>query len=104
MAPIRIVDNTPNQANFHAYSSNACSTGIQWFKEKGRLKPRDHTPNAGDIIFFDLEQDGISEHVGIVVKMENGMVHTVESNSNDECRLIEYILNGIFVYGYGVIK
>lgn len=32
---------------------------------------------AWDIIFFDLEGDGLTDHVGIVEKCENGVVYTV---------------------------
>ena len=42
------------------------------------------------IIFFDWDnkygagpQDGGSDHVGIVVKVENGVVYTVEGNCSD---------------------
>lgn len=37
-------------------------------------------------IFFDWKQDGISNHVGIVEKVENGTVYTIEGNSENECR------------------
>jgi len=33
-----------------------------------------------------MGQDGIPDHVGIVQKMENGIVYTVEGNSGDACR------------------
>ena len=32
--------------------------------------------NHGDIIFFDWESDGTSDHVGIVEKCENEEVYT----------------------------
>ena len=41
----------------------------------------------GMIIFFDWESDGESEHVGIVEKVENGIVYTIEGNSGDSCRI-----------------
>ena len=48
-------------------------------------------------IFFDLDnkgssgvQDGLSDHVGIVEKVENGVVYTVEENSGDSCRINQY--------------
>lgn len=45
----------------------------------------------GDIIFFDWESDGTSDHVGIVEKCENEKVYTIEGNSNDDmCRQKEY--------------
>ena len=47
-------------------------------------------PSAGQIIFFDWDnkglsgpQDGQSDHVGIVEKCENGIVYTIEGNSGD---------------------
>ena len=46
------------------------------------------------IIFFDWAdesgQDGLSDHTGIVQKVENGKVYTVEGNSGDSCRVNEY--------------
>ena len=36
---------------------------------------------TSDIIFFDWEGDGTTDHVGIVEKCENGTVYTVEGNS-----------------------
>jgi len=58
--------------------------------------------NHGDIIFFDWENDGNSDHVGIVEKTENGKVYTVEGNSNeDTCRKKEYDINSEVICGYG---
>ena len=37
-----------------------------------------------------MGQDGIPDHVGIVQKMENGIVYTVEGNSGDDCRENRY--------------
>ena len=42
-------------------------------------------PAPGMIIFFDWDdengQDGLSDHTGIVEKVENGRVYTIEGNS-----------------------
>jgi len=40
----------------------------------------------GMIIFFDWEPDGKPNHVGIVKKVENGYIYTVEGNSSDAVR------------------
>ena len=42
------------------------------------------------IIFFDWDSDGETDHVGIVQKVENGIVYTVEGNSGDSCRVNQY--------------
>lgn len=82
-----------------------CPTGIQWFKEHQQWKPRGSIPQPGDIIFFDWENDKVSDHVGIVERVENNIVYTIEGNSiNDECRQRNYEINSQFIYGYGAIK
>lgn len=82
-----------------------CPTGIQWFQLHERWQGRQYTPEPGDIIFFDWQNDGISDHVGIVEKVENGTVYTIEGNStNDECRQNSYPLGSIYIFGYGIIK
>ena len=53
----------------------------------------------GDIIFFDWKDkhDGHSDHVGIVQKVENGRVYTIEGNSSDSCRQRDYDINSFDV-------
>ncbi len=54
------------------------------------------------IIFFDWESDGESEHVGIVEKVENGIVYTIEGNSGDSCRINQYFIGNYQILGYSV--
>lgn len=46
-------------------------------------------------------QDGSSDHVGIVEKVENGRVYTVEGNSGDSVRQNSYPIGYYEIYGYG---
>lgn len=39
---------------------------------------------VGDIIFFDWENDGETDHTGIVEKTENNTVYTIEGNSSGD--------------------
>lgn len=84
----------------------ACNDGIAWFKQKNQwIEPTD-IPITGDIIFFDWAKDGIdgsSDHVGIVeyYDIEKNIVHTVEGNSNDECKQREYSKDDNQIMGYG---
>ena len=46
------------------------------------------TPSAGDIITFNWDKDtqqndGWADHIGIVEKVENAIIHTIEGNSNN---------------------
>ena len=80
---------------------SGCVDGSNWFKGNGQWKDRSYEPSAGDIIFFDWEGDGETDHVGIVGKCENGVVYTVEGNSGDACRQKQYTVGSSSIYGYG---
>ena len=70
---------------------------------------RSITPTPGMLIFFDWvdeesgSQDGRADHVGIVAKVENGRVYTIEGNSGDSCREQSYPLENQWILGYGML-
>lgn len=85
-----------------------CVDGVSWFQSQGLWQGRDYEPQPGDIIFYDWDnkgssgpQDGLSDHVGIVEKVENGIVYTVEGNSGDACRQRQYSVGYYEILGYG---
>ena len=75
---------------------------VDWFIERGQWQGRDYVPSPGDIIFFDWESDGLADHVGIVEKVEDGLIYTVEGNSGDRCVENRYSLGSAPVYGFGL--
>lgn len=79
-----------------------CVNGSQWFKDRGQWQDSGFTPEAGQIIFFDWEGDGETDHVGIVERCEGGIVYTVEGNSGDACRQRSYPVGSSSIYGYGI--
>ena len=87
-----------------------CVNGVQWFKDRGQWADGSFEPAPGMIIFFDWDspdgasgpQDGLSDHVGIVQKIEDGRVYTVEGNSGDSCRQKSYPLGYYEILGYGI--
>ncbi|MCI8525382.1 MAG: CHAP domain-containing protein [Oscillospiraceae bacterium] len=78
-----------------------CTAGIQWFQDAGLWQDRTFEPRPGDLIFFDWEADGVSDHVGIVEKTENGTIYTVEGNCNDACKQSAYALGSEVIFGFG---
>lgn len=81
----------------------ACaSQGVPWFKERGEWQDNGYIPSCGDIIFFDWEGDGEADHVGIVEKVENGRIYTIEGNSDDRCKENSYPLRYSGIFGFGV--
>ena len=79
-----------------------CSDGVAWFQQHGQWQDGSFTPSAGHIIFFDWDGDGETDHVGIVEKVENGTVYTIEGNSSDSCRQRSYSIASKVIYGYGI--
>ena len=83
-----------------------CVNGVDWFKGCGQWLDNSAEPTPGMIIFFDWDdetgQDGQSDHTGIVEKVENGRVYTVEGNSGDSVRQNSYPVGYYEILGYGV--
>lgn len=77
-----------------------CPDGVDWFKAHGRWKDGKAVPMTGATIFFDWNGDGISDHVGIVERVENGTVYTVEGNSGDVVRQNGYYIGSDTILGY----
>ena len=69
---------------------------IQIFKRLGIWnEDGTSTPKAGDIITFNWDQNsqpnnGFADHIGIVESVSNGIIHTIEGNSNDQVRRNTY--------------
>lgn len=83
----------------------ACtSQGVPWFQERGQWQDNTYTPNPGDLIFFNWDQDKWIDHVGIVEKVENGRIYTIEGNSGDACEQNSYPLEDSQIYGYGILN
>ena len=78
--------------------------GGSWFERHDQWLDKESSPEPGDLIFFDWQQDGDRDHVGIVTSVKDGMVFTVEGNSSDRCRQKRYYLDDPVIYGYARIK
>ena len=88
-----------------------CGNGVQWFQERGQWLDGSAEPVPGMIIFFDWDnkggsgpQDGEADHVGIVQKVENGIIYTIEGNSGNLCRVNRYPVGQYEIMGYGVLR
>ncbi len=86
-----------------------CINGVDWFKERNQWADNNIEPTPGMIIFFDWDnkgssgpQDGLSDHTGIVEKVENGIVYTVEGNTGDSCAERQYSVGHYEILGYGI--
>ena len=66
-----------------------------------------YIPVAGDLVFYDWEQDGISDHVGLVVEVtpateeEAAKLITLEGNVEDRVQYMSYALDNPVILGFG---
>lgn len=75
---------------------------VDWFRERDQWQYRDYEPNPGDLIFYDWENDGIADHVGIVERVENGLIYSVEGNVDDRCIENSHYIGTTSIYGFGL--
>lgn len=82
---------------------SGCGTGVNWFQSRGQWLPGSATPEPGMLIFFKWygSDATITDHVGIVERVENGRVYTIEGNSNDMVRRNSYPVGYGEIVGYG---
>ena len=87
----------------------SCVNGVQWFKDRGQWLDGFDEPLPGMIIFYDWDkhgqlgqQDGRADHTGIVWKVENGYVYTIEGNLSDKCMTSRRPIGEYQILGYGV--
>jgi len=85
-----------------------CTGGSNWFKNRDLWRDNSYEPRPGDIIFFDWNnkgssgpQDDVPDHVGIVERVEDGVIYTVEGNSGDSCCQRSYSVGHYEIFGFG---
>lgn len=88
-----------------------CEKHIELFKKLNSwVEDENRVPNAGDIIFYDWEDNGIgdnrgnSDHVGIVEKVSGSTITVIEGNINNSVGRRTLQVNGKYIRGYGVPK
>lgn len=62
--------------------SARCQTLYDNFSKQQRLIPASSEPKPGDLIFFQNKTVGQTNHIGIVVSVENGKINTIEGNTS----------------------
>ena len=77
-----------------------CKFSADYFRKNGKFVKRGEAePQEGWQIFFGSY--GNESHTGLVEKVENGRVYTIEGNSTDAVRANNYSLNYTRISGYG---
>ena len=58
-----------------------CQEAINLAKPMGIFYDRTHTPKPADVIYFDNNKDGWSDHTGFVKEVQDGKIFTIEGNA-----------------------
>ena len=77
---------------------------VTFFQDTDGWKDHDMSPRPGDIIFFDWDKDGKPNHVGAVLAVKDGYVHTIEGNSSNRVVVSKYPVDDNRILGYGVLN
>ena len=81
--------------------SAGCGFALKYYKAAGRF---DKTPKVGDQIFFKYNLNDTSytaDHTGIVVRVTDSIIETIEGNSGNEVKRKAYQRNDKTIIGYG---
>lgn len=90
----------------------SCAVGRDFFMKKGRWHYRlGYTPKRGDIVYFTTKgYPNGSGHVGVVYKIANGCIYTIEGNTSAGNSVVDnggevcyksYPMTHTAIYGYG---
>ena len=83
----------------------SCTAMTNWFKNQGLFKERGkYTPKPGDIIMYDWDKSGDSDHVGIVEKKVGDKIVVIEGNYSDSVKRREIYLSNVLIRGYCIPK
>lgn len=89
-------------------SGAGCTYSLNYYKAKGQFYTRATKPQVGDQIFFGAVGD--SYHTGIVYKVDDTTVYTIEGNTSGEAGVVpngggvfrkSYLGNNTAIAGYG---
>ena len=82
------------------------TTWVRTLREMEMYAPADeYTPKPGDLIFFDWEGDGLTDHVGLVYEIneEEDVLLTIEGNHSRSVEVFEYLPRDRHIMGYGIL-
>ena len=88
-----------------------CTTGVDWFIARGRFYGRGsgYTPKPGDIVMYEWRpgdngtpSDDGADHTGIVERVENGKIYTLEGNNGGICCRDWWSVWNEYIEGYCV--
>lgn len=82
---------------------------VEYIEGKGEYTGKESTwtdnPQPGDLVIFDWdkEKDNGPDHIGVVLKIENNILYTIEGNTANMVAVRSYKTTDPDIVGYGVL-
>ncbi len=90
----------PADADCSVWAQQLQTEPYDYFRTKDAYQPQ-----SGDLIFFDTDEDGTADHMGIVdsIDSENDKMQTIEGDVSDRVEYRTYSSDDATILGYGII-
>ncbi len=94
------IQDYPADADCSVWAQQIQTESYDYFRTKDAYQPQ-----SGDLIFFDTDEDGTADHMGIVdsIDSENNKMQTIEGDVSDRVEYITYSSDDATILGYGII-
>ncbi len=91
----------PADADCSVWAQQLQTEPYNYFRTKDAYQPQ-----TGDLIFFDTDEDGTADHMGIVdaIDSENDKMQTIEGDVSDRVEYRTYSSDDATILGYGIIS
>ncbi|MCF0151099.1 MAG: hypothetical protein HUJ80_06800, partial [Firmicutes bacterium] len=82
--------------------NSGCETMREEWAALGRYEEF-YRPQKGDLVFFDKDEDGLADSVGIVSRMKTGSFIAIEGNVEDSVQETVYTFGDPAIMGFGLL-
>lgn len=82
------------------FAEMACDRMIQKFQELGLYSASGY-PEVGDVIFYDWDSNGTSDHVGIITEAADNGYAVIEGNKSDAVGYRRIAISYPYIKGFG---
>ncbi len=82
-----------------------CGSWVNALRSRGLYRaPGEYAPKSGDLVFFDWQQNGQPDHVGIVEKADGSGLTVIEGNTGNGVQRDSYRLTDGTICGFGSLN
>ena len=84
--------------------ASGCVYWIEQLREDGLYETAaEAAPKRGDLVFFDTDADGVSDHVGVLSAVKGEKLETIEGNISGAVVRRHYASDDASILGFGVV-